>query len=382
MLTSPPALLLAVAQPKAVLGIALAARGDRVALVEAGRTLVLADDVPGAARTRADLLLARHGRGQPNLPLPTCGGLQLWGDVFWGCGWRIQQHVWTSHHRLLDPLGIRRAWGDPAACRTVYEDRRVALGLQPQRRLVLALAGLGRTRHALASVAAAIGAADDLALIAYPSTRAPLAAQAARLRQLLADLHGVERVAIVTHSLGALVARMALAAPEVGRVPAAVGRSLVQRNRNAGRPASGGRQSRPARESGSRSEPFQLQRAGWPRIDGVVMLFPPNRGAALADRWQHTLPYRWLLGPAGQEVTTAAAAAVPPPCDPFVIIAGGRGDGRGRNRHLAGDDDGTVRVAETRLPGARAHHVIDVGHTFGMRDARVLDAVRRALAQF
>jgi pimeloyl-ACP methyl ester carboxylesterase len=220
----------------------------------------------------------------------------------------------------------------------VFEERRVALGLQPPRRIVLALAGIGRTRHALGPLAAALGPEDQLALIAYPSTRAGVAVHAARLRALLGDLHGVERVAIVTHSLGALVARTALAGP-----------------------------------------PGERQR--WPCIDGVVMLFPPNRGAAQADRWHRTLAYRALLGPAGQELTTAAAPAVPLPVDPVVVIAGGRGDGRGRNRHLVGDDDGTVRVEETRLPGAK-HQVIDVGHTFGMRDQRVIAAVREALAAF
>lgn len=339
MLTSPLALLLALADPRPVLGVALEARGARVALVEGGRVIARHDDVPGAQLARAHLLLARHGRGRPDLPLPTAGGLQLWADVRWGCGWRIQRHVWTGHHRLLDPGGIRRAWGDLAACRAVFEERRVVLGLQPPRRLVVGLAGLGRTRHALAPLAAAIGADDELALIAYPSTRASIAAHAAGLRELLADLQGVERVAIVTHSLGALVARTALAAPPG-------------------------------------------ERARWPRIDGVVMLFPPNRGAAQADRWHRTRAYRWLLGPAGQELTTAAAGRVPPPQDPFVIIAGGRGDGRGRNRHLAGDDDGTVRVEETRWPGAIDHRVIDVGHTFGLRDPRVLATVRAALARF
>ncbi len=38
----------------------------------------------------------------PNLPLPTMGGKQFWSDVRWRSGWRVQRHIWTGHHRLLD----------------------------------------------------------------------------------------------------------------------------------------------------------------------------------------------------------------------------------------------------------------------------------------
>ena len=321
------------------LGLSVIERAADAAVVEGSQAVAIAADGAAAQHVRAALLLARHGRGRSNLALPTAGGLQLWADVFWGGGWRIQQHIWSGHHRLIDPAGVRRAWGDHAACRAVFAVVRARTGWPPVRRLVLGLAGMGRTRHALTLLRHALGPDDVLALVAYSSTRASLAEHALRLRRLLADLPDVERVAIVTHSLGALVARSALAAPAA-------------------------------------------ERAQWPRIDGVVMLCPPNQGSALADRWHRTPPHRWLLGPAGQELTTAAAHAVPLPVDPVVIIAGGRGDGRGRNRHLAGDDDGTVRVAETWLPGAVAHHVIDVGHTFGVCDARVLAAVRTALAAF
>ena len=59
----------------------------------------------------------QSGRLQPNLALPTLGGTQLWTDVAWDAGWKVQRHVWTEHARLLDPDGVRRAWGDERACR-------------------------------------------------------------------------------------------------------------------------------------------------------------------------------------------------------------------------------------------------------------------------
>ena len=55
----------------------------------------------------------KHGQMEtyPNLPFPTMGGRQLWADVNWYAGWRVQQNVWTGHCRLLDPENRRRAWG-------------------------------------------------------------------------------------------------------------------------------------------------------------------------------------------------------------------------------------------------------------------------------
>ena len=53
----------------------------------------------------------------PNLPLPTLGGMQFWGDVTHRAGWRVQRHVVTGHHRLLDELGRAAGVGRPDGLR-------------------------------------------------------------------------------------------------------------------------------------------------------------------------------------------------------------------------------------------------------------------------
>ena len=36
-------------------------------------------------------------RGYFNIPVPTLGGRQFWGDVLFYQGWRIQENVFTKH---------------------------------------------------------------------------------------------------------------------------------------------------------------------------------------------------------------------------------------------------------------------------------------------
>ncbi len=52
----------------------------------------------------------------PNLKVKTLGGRQLWGDVQFFHGWRIQQQVYTRHYRLLDANDVRHAWGTLEQC--------------------------------------------------------------------------------------------------------------------------------------------------------------------------------------------------------------------------------------------------------------------------
>lgn len=47
----------------------------------------------------------------PNFPAPTLGGILFWDTYLEFKGWKLQQHSFTKHARILDPDGIRRAWG-------------------------------------------------------------------------------------------------------------------------------------------------------------------------------------------------------------------------------------------------------------------------------
>lgn len=272
----------------------------------------------------------------PNLPLPTLGGKQLWADRYLYSGWRIQENVLTGHARLLDPGNVRRGWGSVGGCRQAFERLRAARSIAPyDGHLVLLLHGLGRSRASFSGLEAALRAAGyQVSGVGYPSTRRTLAANAATLDALIAELEGVDRISFVTHSLGGLLVRELLARGPHWR---------------------------------ARIE-----------IESIVMTAPPSRGSALADRLQHVPPVNWILGAGLAAATTGAVSTLPAPDAPFGIVAGGNGRG-GHNPWLAGDDDFLVTVEETRLPGAADWVRVDAGHTFIMNHPRTVDAILRFL---
>ncbi len=96
-----------------------------------------------------------------------------------------------------------------------------------------------------------------------------------------------------------------------------------------------------------------------PHPDGrVVMLAPPNQGAAAADRWARWVG--WAM-PTIHDLRTLPESTVrtlPPPADVDVGI-------------IAGLRDAKVRVHETHLDGARDHAVVPCYHTFIMNRADV-----------
>ena len=102
-----------------------------------------------------------------------------------------------------------------------------------------------------------------------------------------------------------------------------------------------------------------------PRVGRAVLLAPPNRGAASADRWAPWIG--WSLRPIRELRTTGGPAAdlgTPPGVEIAVI---------------AGDRDGKVAVAETCLEGA-VHAVVPSRHTFIMMRPRVVRRVQAFLA--
>ena len=84
----------------------------------------------------------------------------------------------------------------------------------------------------------------------------------------------------------------------------------------------------------------------------VAMLSPPNQGSALARRNAKNPLFHLLYGDAAQALSAPTAPDLPPvPEDASVLVlAGGKGDPRGYNPLLEGDDDGVVAVAEMGLP--------------------------------
>jgi triacylglycerol lipase len=102
-----------------------------------------------------------------------------------------------------------------------------------------------------------------------------------------------------------------------------------------------------------------------PRIKRFVMLGTPNQGAELADITHQYWLLRTAAGPGARQLGTRADGLIPKlpvPKWEFAVIAGSRGTADGWNPLIPGDDDGTVTVESTKLPGAadfatvRAYH--------------------------
>lgn len=107
-----------------------------------------------------------------------------------------------------------------------------------------------------------------------------------------------------------------------------------------------------------------LRRHGWARPGRVVALGTLFLGSAVARRWAARPGARRMIGPALAEAANGGEAAPWSGPQEIGILAGtiplgfGRFVGRIEPPH-----DGTVRVDETRLPGATDHRTVPVTHT-------------------
>ena len=256
-----------------------------------------------------------------NLPAPTLGGTQLWRDSHVYAGWRIQANVLTGHFRLLDTKDIRRAWGTYAQCKERLDEIKRGGDIQaPSKHLVLLVHGILRSTGTFSGLEKAlIGSGFDAVAISCPSSQGTIEEQAEGLARLLDRQEGTATVSFVTHSMGGLVVRYLL----------------------------------------------DLERA-WKRrieVQRIVLIAPPNQGSAVACLLKDVPAYRLVYGAAGQQLTPAEVSGIPALDYPFAIIAGGKGDDDGFNPLLPGDDDGTVRLAETRLKGAKDFLVVPAIHS-------------------
>lgn len=269
--------------------------------------------------------------------MPTLGGKQIWADRFVCAGWRIQENVVTRHCRLLDPRNVRRAWGSYAVCRAAFDRLRVPLAIVPTGdHLVVMLHGIFRAAEGFLPMARALSREGyEVAAITYPSTRRSIEEHAAQVTEILDAAEDVRTVSFVGHSMGGIVARRVLARDGAWKARIAVHR--------------------------------------------LVTIGTPNRGAELADALAAWWSFRTLAGPAGLDLTTSQAPSVPLPSCRFGIVAGARGDGRGWNPLLPGDDDMTVSLQSAQLEGAEDTLIVPGMHTFLMRRPDVIEGVSRYL---
>lgn len=271
------------------------------------------------------------------LVMKTLGGRQFWGDVHYFHDWRIQRNVFTGHYRLIDGEDQRHMAGSFPECLERLHAIRKERKLPPMGgKAVLLLHGIIRSSKSMSKLCQPLEERGyRVFAFDYPSTRVDISEAATYLHRALESLEGIEEINFIVHSMGGLVVRAYLA-----------------EHRD-------------------------------PRIKRMVMMGVPNLGADMANRVRDLGLFRAIFGPAGQQLVNdpeGFIAGLPTPDFEFAIIAGARGTLTGYNPLIPGDDDGTVSITSTRLPGAADFVTVPAIHSFIMCDERAIEYAVRFIA--
>jgi hypothetical protein len=120
-----------------------------------------------------------------------------------------------------------------------------------------------------------------------------------------------------------------------------------------------------------------------PELGRVVMLAPPNQGSKVVDTFSGLPGYRLINGPAGYQLGTDATS-IPltlGPADFEVgIIAGDRTINFLLSTAFDEPNDGKVAVEDTRLEGMKDFLVVHRTHPFIMQGGEVIEQVISFLA--
>ena len=287
-----------------------------------------------------------------SIPVPTLGGKQFWADELFFHQWRIQRNVLSGHCRLLDERNWRHTSGTLDHCRAVLERIKRDRNLPPMTgKAVVVLHGLGRSRSSMNALCKHLREKGGYRVfnVGYPSTQYDMAEQARTLRRLVNNLDGIEEINFVGHSMGNIVVRHYL-----GDLAEAEkrGQSPIVRSTLRAVPAKGDS----------------------PLFSRFVMLAPPNQGARLASILANNVLFKQIAGEAGQQLGRQwpeLEKRLATPGFQFGIVAGGKGDGKGYNPLLSGDNDGVISVETAKLVGARDFIVVPSLHSFVMDKVQV-----------
>lgn len=273
----------------------------------------------------------------PNIRFPTLGGQQLWLDVCFFAGWRIQKNILTGRYRLLNPKSIRYAWGSYEACLTVFNRLKKSFRLSnPDTHLVLMVHGLAGWKGNFFLMKRALRKKGYFAdAFNYTSLKGPLEKQAAYLNRFLNSIEGIKEITLIGHSQGGLVIRKALEAKEPWR-------------KNI-------------------------------KVKGLVLIGTPNQGAALADFTKRLKALDIIAPKVRDQLTKSYAKTLAPPKVRTGLIAGTANPGRGINPVIEGDDDGIVGVEEVWLEGHNDRLVVRSDHITLANRRKTIAAVLRFL---
>ncbi len=275
------------------------------------------------------------------IPIPTFGGLQVWTDFSYRQGYRIQHNAVTGNWRLLDGNDRRWMWGTRAQCEAflnkVSKSSQSKLCLQ---HCIVLVHGLMRTKHSMTPLKKILQKKCDCEIVSfsYASTRGKIGAHAAALREFLESLPETWTLSFVGHSMGNIVIRHLIA-------------DLQDNQKHS-----------------------ELLR----RCQRMVMLGPPNQGAAIARQLSSLGMFELIAGEGAMELGPdwdefSESLATPP--FPFSIVAGQVENKAIQNPLLDNASDFVVEVDEARLEGSESFVVVPALHSFLMKDAQVQEFV-------
>ncbi len=187
---------------------------------------------------------------------------------------------------------------------------------------VILLHGIFRTKRSMSSLEKYLsGKGYHVININYPSCKKPIAGLVEDVRKILTDsnLDEARKIHFIGYSLGGLITR-----------------AYIKKYR----PANIGR---------------------------VVLLGPPNQGSEVADFVEKFSLYRYLYGPAGQQLGTDQSrfSGLYGTIDyELGIIAGNYSIDPVSSLLLPGENDGKVSVERTKLQGMKDHITLPATHTF------------------
>ena len=110
----------------------------------------------------------------------------------------------------------------------------------------------------------------------------------------------------------------------------------------------------------------------------VVMLSPPNQGSEAVDKLKDYSLFKWLNGPAGQQLGTDKESLpnrIGPPYYEVGVITGDRTINPILSLLIPGKDDGKVSVERAKLMGMKDFLIVHKTHPFIMNDDDIIKQV-------